>query len=87
MDNIEIQIKFSAECYLQQDNKKYISFVNYFLRKEIQGEKYDYELEIKDYGQIIWANDTSLLTSDGQTIYQEGYPYTLDQKGNKILSK
>lgn len=44
-------------------------------------------MEIKDYGEIIWANDSTLLTKDGQVIYQEGYPFTLDQNGSKILSK
>lgn len=36
---------------------------------------------------MIWANDSSLLDATGKVKYQEGYNFTLDEFGNKRLSK
>lgn len=42
-------------------------------------QSYKYQLEFGDESaEIIWANDTQLLTPEGFAKYQEGYEYTLD---------
>lgn len=72
----------SAQCYIEEKNQKYISFVDFFVKKNIRKTFVDYELESGSQGgEIIWANDSSILTGDGFVRSQEGYNFTLNSQG------
>lgn len=71
---------------MQVSSEKYAPILEYLASKQVGAPLFGEQLESGEGDEILWSNDTNLLTREGFAVYQEGFNFTLDEKGNKRMS-